>query len=186
MKVGVDYRYLLAHDASFKVAATGASTRAGDFNDHAVLLTLRYEFGAPGRPRPEPAAAVTPPPPPPAPAPRPPEPQAYTLYFDNDSAALTGSARTVVQRAAATARESQITHINVTGYTDTTGSARHNEELSRRRAEAVRAELIRDGVPADEIVTIGRGESQLAVPTAQAAREPRNRRVVIILQPSGA
>jgi outer membrane protein OmpA-like peptidoglycan-associated protein len=41
----------------------------------------------------------------------------------------------------------------------------------------VASELIRQGVPATDIVTIGRGEEDLLVPTADGVREPRNRRV---------
>ena len=39
--------------------------------------------------------------------------------------------------------------IDVTGHTDTSGSAAYNLELSQRRAEAVAGELVRQGVPAD-------------------------------------
>ena len=44
-----------------------------------------------------------------------------------------------------------------------------------RRAASVKAELIRDGVPANEIVTLGVGEADPAVPTPDGVREPRNR-----------
>jgi outer membrane protein OmpA-like peptidoglycan-associated protein len=50
-----------------------------------------------------------------------------------------------------------------------------------RRAESVEAELVRDGVPKDEIVVRGFGESDPLVPTAAGVREPQNRRVEIIL-----
>ncbi len=43
------------------------------------------------------------------------------------------------------------------------------------------AELERDGVPATNITTIGRGEDNLLVPTAEGVREPRNRRVEIVV-----
>jgi hypothetical protein len=42
MKVGLDYRYLLVHNTRFNTSS-GASTRAGDFNDHSILLTFRYQ-----------------------------------------------------------------------------------------------------------------------------------------------
>jgi hypothetical protein len=48
-------------------------------------------------------------------------------------------------------------------------------------------ELIREGVPATDIVTVGRGEENLLVPTADGVREPRNRRVEIVVpQPAPA
>jgi outer membrane protein OmpA-like peptidoglycan-associated protein len=54
--------------------------------------------------------------------------------------------------------------------------------LSIRRANAVRDVLVREGIPATQIVVIGRGETQLLVPTPDLANEPRNRRVEIIIE----
>jgi len=45
----------------------------------------------------------------------------------------------------------------------------------------VAGELVRLGVPAAEIATVGRGEEDLLVPTADGVREPRNRRVEIVI-----
>ena len=50
-------------------------------------------------------------------------------------------------------------------------------KLSERRAEAVKAELVRLGVPAAVITTIGRGEEDPLVPTKDGVREAQNRRV---------
>jgi len=186
VKLGLDYRYLLAHNAAFHVPTSGAAARVGDLNDHAILLTMRYEFGAPRAPAPQPAAAAAPPPVVAAPAapatPPPPQPKNYAVYFPFNSATLTASAREIVAQAATAARQEQYTRIAVSGYTDTVGTSKYNQRLSEKRAEAVRQELIADGVPSGEIVTRGFGESDLAVPTAGGVKEPRNRRVVIMLQ----
>jgi OOP family OmpA-OmpF porin len=184
LKLGLDYRYFLAHDANFRNATTGARVKGGDYNDHALLLTFRYEFGAP---RAQPAAAPAPvaaPPAPPAPPP-PPVARNFTVYFDLDRATLTPAGRDVVRQAAANAKSGQVSRVTVIGHADTTGSARHNQRLSERRAAAVRDELVADGVPADQIVTEGRGENDLAIPTADQVNEPRNRRVVIVEQGPG-
>ena len=61
-------------------------------------------------------------------------------------------------------------------------TARYNQGLSVRRAEAVRAELVRNGVPRDAITVQGFGENRPLVPTAQGVREPQNRRVEIVLR----
>jgi hypothetical protein len=106
-------------------------------------------------------------------------PGRYLVFFAWDSAALTEEGRAVINQAVEEWRKTGSTRVTVTGHTDTSGSAAYNLELSQRRAEAVAAELIRLGVPAGEIVTIGRGEEQLLVPTADGVREPRNRRVEI-------
>jgi outer membrane protein OmpA-like peptidoglycan-associated protein len=51
-----------------------------------------------------------------------------------------------------------------------------------RRAEAVAAELVKDGVPRNAITIQGFGESHLLVPTGPGVREPQNRRVEIVMQ----
>ncbi len=188
LRLGIDYRYFVAHDTGFHNDVTGAPVKGGDFNDNAVLLTFRWQFGAaPAHATP---AAYMPPAPPAAPpaapaAPPPPVARNFTVYFDLDRATLTEAGRAVVRAAAANAKQGEVTHIDVTGYTDTTGSARHNQGLSERRAATVRAALIADGLAPDQIVTRGRGESDLAVPTANGVNEPRNRRVVIVEQGPG-
>ena len=50
-----------------------------------------------------------------------------------------------------------------------------------KRAKSVEAELIRNGVPASEIVIRGYGDTNPLVQTAPNTREPQNRRVEIIL-----
>jgi outer membrane protein OmpA-like peptidoglycan-associated protein len=190
LKLGVDYRYFVAHDADFRITGTDTKSHVGDFDNHSILLTVRYEFGAPrARPRAEPAALVEPPPRPvPEAAPATPPaagPRQYTTYFDFNSTELSPSAVTVVDDAAATAQRGQVSRIMVTGHADAAGSGAYNQRISERRAQAVRAELIRQGIPSDEIVTVGRGETQLAVPTPDGVREPRNRRVEIVMQAPG-
>ena len=69
-----------------------------------------------------------------------------------------------------------------TGHTDTSGPESYNMALSLRRANAVKDALVRDGVPAQAIVVIGKGESQPLTPTGDGVREPQNRRVEIVAQ----
>jgi OmpA-OmpF porin, OOP family len=121
-----------------------------------------------------PAVGTTAPPPAAAPPMR-----EFTAYFDFNSSKLKPEARSVVQQAAAAAKQGQVTHIDVTGHTDTVGSAQFNQALSERRADAVRKELIADGVSADQITAKGVGKTELAVPTADGVKEARNRRAVI-------
>jgi outer membrane protein OmpA-like peptidoglycan-associated protein len=115
----------------------------------------------------------------PPPAAAPPPMREFTAYFDFNSSTLKPEARSVVRQAAAAAKQGQVSHITVTGHTDTVGSAEFNQALSERRADTVRKELIADGVSADEITAKGVGKTELAVPTADGVREPRNRRAVI-------
>jgi outer membrane protein OmpA-like peptidoglycan-associated protein len=106
----------------------------------------------------------------------------YLVFFDWDRADLTSRAREIVAAAAQASTHVQTTRIEVSGYTDLSGTAAYNQKLSVRRAESVQKELIRDGVSASEIAIHGYGESNPLVPTAPGVREPQNRRVEIVLK----
>jgi hypothetical protein len=108
-------------------------------------------------------------------------PGRYRVFFAFDRAELSEADRQVVAEAAEDYRRTGTARITATGHTDTSGSAEYNLELSQRRAEAVAAELVRLGVPAADIATVGRGEEDPLVPTADGVREPRNRRVEILV-----
>jgi opacity protein-like surface antigen len=139
-----------------------------DIYDHSGFVTLGYKFGPPS-----PAAA----PPPPAPT-----SAQYIVFFDFDRATLTAQALTTIKQAAAAAKAGNKTRIGVTGHADRSGSDAYNMALSLRRANAVKDQLVREGIPAAGITVVGRGESQPLVPTADGVREPQNRRVEIVLQ----
>jgi len=142
--------------------------------NHEALIGLRYSFGAPPAPPPSPPpAAVT--------TPLELATRTYLVFFDWDRADLSERARQIVAEAASASTKVPTTRIEVNGYTDLSGSPEYNQRLSVRRAESVEAELVRHGVPKEEIVTRGHGESDPLVPTAPGVREPQNRRVEIIL-----
>jgi OmpA-OmpF porin, OOP family len=129
----------------------------------------------------KPIAAPAPPP-----APKAAVPDRYLVFFDWNKAILTAEARRVLADAARVFKEQGRATILATGYTDRSGSEAYNQRLSERRANAVKTELVRLGVPATAITTIGRGESNPLVPTADGVREPQNRRVEIQLQKTGS
>lgn len=80
---------------------------------------------------------------------------------------------------------SEVQMIAITGYTDRIGADDYNQDLSQRRAEAVRAALIAGGVPSTAIMAEGRGETAPRVACTQPAGDALidclapNRRVVI-------
>jgi OmpA family len=111
-------------------------------------------------------------------------PGRYQVFFGLNQATVPEQDRPIIAQAAQDYLQGGRPRIDVTGHTDTSGSAASNLKLSERRAEAVAAELVRNGVPATSIVTVGRGEEDLLVPTADGVREPRNRRVeIVVAQP---
>jgi len=114
-----------------------------------------------------------------APAPVAMAPGDYLVFFDWNKANITPEAASILDKVAADAKKMAGAKIVATGYTDLSGSADYNLGLSERRAEAVKADLVTMGVPAANITTIGRGEADPLVPTADGVREPQNRRVQI-------
>ncbi|MGH6895105.1 MAG: OmpA family protein [Geminicoccaceae bacterium] len=109
------------------------------------------------------------------------EPETFLVFFETDQATLTPEGAQAVADAANAYQAAGAARVVVTGYTDTAGSAAYNLQLSERRADMVADELIRRGVPATDITTVGRGEEDLLVPTADGVSEPRNRRVEIVV-----
>lgn len=103
----------------------------------------------------------------------------HLVFFDWDKATLTPEARKVIASAAEESKRTGAAKIVATGYTDLSGTPHYNLKLSEGRAESVKAELVRLGVPAGVITTIGMGEADPLVPTKDGVREPQNRRVEI-------
>ncbi|HQT38841.1 MAG TPA: OmpA family protein [Acidocella sp.] len=155
-------------------SAVPGNAKFGQESSHTFTLGARYAFGvaAPMAPAPAPAPMAAP-----APAPA----KTYLVFFDWDKSNLTPRAEQVIAQAAIDSQAVKTTVINVSGYTDTSGTATYNMGLSQRRAKAVAAKLVSDGVPASEISIHAFGETHLLVPTGPGVREPQNRRVEIVL-----
>ena len=109
-------------------------------------------------------------------------PETYIVYFDFDKSNITAAGQAVIDQVVADAHKAGTPNISVTGHTDLAGPAAYNLKLSLRRADSVRAALIKQGIPAANITTAGRGESDPAVPTPDGVPEAKNRRAVIIIQ----
>jgi outer membrane protein OmpA-like peptidoglycan-associated protein len=110
---------------------------------------------------------------------RPPPPQRYTVFFEVGGTTLTPASQQIMTEALAAALARSGGDIVVTGHTDTKGSGEQNDQLSRRRAQEVVQLFVERQFPANRIEAVGRGERDLAVPTADEVDEPLNRRVTI-------
>jgi OOP family OmpA-OmpF porin len=107
----------------------------------------------------------------------------FLLFFDWGKPDVTGDAAAVIDQAVAAYRQRPGDRLLIVGHTDRSGSASYNRLTSRRRAEAVRNELSRRGVPASAMRVGAYGEEQPIVPTDDGVREVQNRRVEIRLEP---
>jgi OOP family OmpA-OmpF porin len=113
---------------------------------------------------------------------QPPVPQRFVLYFVENSDELVPASRVSFEDAFAAIARYPVADIVVVGHTDRSGNDAVNDALALRRAESVRAALVRRGVPADSVVAIGRGKREPLVPTPDGVPEPRNRRVEIVVR----
>lgn len=75
------------------------------------------------------------------------------------------------------------TLLDITGYTDSTGSEDHNQLLSQRRAQAVAGYLAQQGVNSQRFQIRGMGESNPIASNATEAGRAQNRRVEIQVIP---
>jgi OOP family OmpA-OmpF porin len=182
LAVTLEYRYMGTLQNKFDgrvVTPTGATVSRGRYegeqqSNQSVMLGLRYALYTP-----QPMAQVAPAPAPsvaPAPA------RTYLVFFDWDRADLTDRARQIIADAASNSTRVQSTRIEVSGHADRSGTPQYNQRLSARRADAVAAELVRNGVSRSAISVQAFGESRPLVATADGVREPQNRRVEIVLR----
>ena len=120
----------------------------------------------------------------PAPPPPPPPPIAtdFWLYFDFNSAALRTDAAAVLEGVLDSIRRLGGANVMITGHTDTVGSVGYNQNLSVRRAVAAARYLESHGVARKSVHTIGKGKTDLRVPTPDQVREQENRNVHIELK----
>lgn len=109
-------------------------------------------------------------------------PAQFTLYFVEGTDDLTADSKQVVEGVFAEIAQRPVPDIIVIGHTDRVGSDPVNDALARRRADTVRAAMIRRGIAPENIVAVGRGKREPAIPTADGVAEPRNRRVEILVR----
>jgi outer membrane protein OmpA-like peptidoglycan-associated protein len=103
----------------------------------------------------------------------------FLLFFDWAKPDINRDAAIVLDQAASAYRQRPGIRLRIAGHTDRSGSASYNRLASRRRAEEVRAELARRGIPASAMTVISYGEGRPIVPTEDGVREVQNRRVEI-------
>lgn len=104
------------------------------------------------------------------------------VEFELGSDRLTQRGRTLVDEVAALLKRFPDARIEVAGHTDSQGTSRNNLDLSRRRAEAVRARLSAQGVDASRLTAAGYGEDQPIADNGTPEGRLQNRRVEFTVQ----
>jgi OOP family OmpA-OmpF porin len=103
-------------------------------------------------------------------------------FFDFDKSELKPQGKIILDDMVRTLAGAQYEDIFVTGHTDRIGSARYNQRLSERRANAVKDYLVSKDISAGRIEAEGKGDTQ---PTTKFGDcdGPKSPRVVACLQP---
>ncbi|NRB50716.1 MAG: OmpA family protein [Saprospiraceae bacterium] len=104
-----------------------------------------------------------------------------TIQFDYNKASLRPSAKESIDRIAAMMSQQPNVKLSVEGHTDSDGTNAANQDLSERRAAAVKAALVELGIAADRLQAKGWGEEQPLETDDSAAAKQQNRRVEFIL-----
>ena len=153
-------------------------------NDGAVNFALNYYFNdpAPAAVAAAPMVAAMKPKPKPEPAP---EPETRTITvklhveFETDKDIVRAVYGDELNAVANAMKAQEDITLALEGHTDSRASDSYNKDLSQRRADAVKARIVKEyGIDASRISTMGYGESQPVADNTTVEGRARNRRVV--------
>jgi outer membrane protein OmpA-like peptidoglycan-associated protein len=105
-----------------------------------------------------------------------------SVLFQSAESTLLPSAQVKLDQVANALLAVRERNLIVEGHTDSQGSESYNQDLSQRRADAVRDYLVQRGYPADRIQARGKGEGSPIADNASAEGRANNRRVEIIIE----
>ena len=108
---------------------------------------------------------------------------AQTVYFDDGAEELDEDGSAIVAEVARYLVEHpELGRVTVEGHADERAWGPYNDQLSERRAEAVRDALVARGVPAGRLSVVGRGEKEPADDRHNADAWAKNRRVHFVVR----
>ena len=103
------------------------------------------------------------------------------VLFDFDKASLKPNSRDSITTLSNYLTKNPDRKVIVEGYTDSKGSASYNQNLSERRANAVKAALVRAGVDPTRIVAQGYGKEYPVADNNSNSGRAQNRRVEVTI-----
>jgi outer membrane protein OmpA-like peptidoglycan-associated protein len=108
----------------------------------------------------------------------------YPISFENESARITGDSVGVLNDVAAILKKNQKSYkkILIDGHTSSIGDDAYNVKLSLARSKAVKAYLVKTGIPANKLFARGFGRRVPKVSYAEPRAAEINRRVEFIVQ----
>ena len=106
----------------------------------------------------------------------------YGINFDLDSATLRADARPEIEELVSVLKADPKLRLSIEGHTDSTGTPAHNLDLSKRRAEAVMAQLAAAGIAPSRMTAAGYGQSKPVAGNDSEIGRAQNRRVEAVRQ----
>ena len=108
--------------------------------------------------------------------------QPTLVFFDWGKPELRGDDAATLDQVAVAWRAEPAARLRLVGHTDRSGSALFNRSAGLRRADRIRTELEKRGIPKSAMSIVSMGEEQPLVPTEDGVREVQNRRVEIRIE----
>jgi outer membrane protein OmpA-like peptidoglycan-associated protein len=102
------------------------------------------------------------------------------VLFDTGASTLKPGAQTVMERVAGFMEKNPEIKVIIEGHTDSRGSDEYNQDLSRRRAQAVQDALASRGIDRARVEAVGRGEGFPVASNDDTGGRQQNRRVEIV------
>jgi outer membrane protein OmpA-like peptidoglycan-associated protein len=99
------------------------------------------------------------------------------VNFGSGSATLLPQSMATLEKAYAALAAKPAARVEIAGYTDNVGSVVANERLSLRRAESVKAWLVKRGIAGSRLTTVGMGPASPIAPNATEEGRAKNRRI---------
>jgi len=191
--LGLEYKFAPQWSVAGEYTTASAKTGVNKLNNNNFTIGINYYFDTPA---PAPVAAVPAAAPAPAPAPvaqaaPAPVPETWKTLLENkpvciegtnfefDSAKLRSDAIKKLDEVVSFAEKYKDAQLESAGHTCNIGTEAYNQQLSERRAASVKAYLVKKGVSADRIVSIGYGETKPMSDNNTRAGRESNRRVEV-------
>jgi len=106
----------------------------------------------------------------------------YGINFDSDSDRIKDESKPTLDKVVAVLKAKPDWKITIEGHTDSSSTPEHNQELSERRAAAVKTYLVSAGINAEGLKTAGFGSSQPLATNDDPLGRAQNRRVELLKQ----